>query len=258
MKLIKEIKQNPVIAWFISSLLVGPAFALLWISQSNIDNLLLSIPSLIICALLTAVGVALILYYLLTELVKIITRKHGGGDRNKQIRNTLYQGLAEDPQLKVDADHHTKSADVLALMTLNMEELSGYFALSKSHAITAMGLATGMGIVGILLLVASIVLALIRPDTITPALIAGISGAVVEVFTGVILVIYNRSLAQLNFYYDALHRNEKFLSIVNLVEKMDPEKKDEVYLEVIHSELAALNSNEKPKGTTSSSKQPSA
>lgn len=69
------------------------------------------------------------------------------------------------------------------------------------------------------------------------ALIPAIGGAIVEVVAGTSLFVYRQSLDQLNKYYEALHENERFLSVVNITDKISPEKKDEVYMEIIRSQL---------------------
>ena len=53
-----------------------------------------------------------------------------------------------------------------------------------------------------------------------------------------VLWIHNKSALQLNYYYDALHENEKFLSAINMADKLSKEKKEEMYIEIIRKQIA--------------------
>ena len=58
-----------------------------------------------------------------------------------------------------------------------------------------------------------------------------------ELIAGTSLLVYKASLEQLNNYYESLHNNERFLSLVNLVSKISSDKQDEVYINIINVEL---------------------
>ena len=67
------------------------------------------------------------------------------------------------------------------------------------------------------------------------ALLTALGGVVVEVIAGTSLLVYKRSLEQLNFYYSSLHDNERFLSLIKISEKTDC--KDVLYTKIVESEL---------------------
>ena len=46
---------------------------------------------------------------------------------------------------------------------------------------------------------------------------------------------------QLNHYYRSLHENERFLSILHLTSLLSAEKRDDVYIKIIDSQLAYIN-----------------
>lgn len=52
-----------------------------------------------------------------------------------------------------------------------------------------------------------------------------------------------KSAEQLNRYYDALHENERFLSVLHIVTLISPDQKDEIYIGIIKSELGVRKSN---------------
>lgn len=72
------------------------------------------------------------------------------------------------------------------------------------------------------------------------SLIPVIGGTVVEVIAGTSLIVYKKSLEQLNQYYESLHNNERYLSLVNLVDKLSDDRKDETYISIINSQLEVL------------------
>lgn len=52
------------------------------------------------------------------------------------------------------------------------------------------------------------------------------------------MVVYKKSLSQLNHYHQALHEDERFLPSINLLNKFSTEElKDEILKHVIESEI---------------------
>lgn len=134
-----------------------------------------------------------------------------------------------------------KSDDVLQMMALNMREIKEYYFLSKNMAKKSFNLSMLMCVLGFLTIASSIIFLFFTDINFIEALIPIIGGTIVEIIAGTSLVVYNKSLEQLNKYYDSLHNNEKFLSLVNLVDKLSDDKKDEVYIDIINNQLQALN-----------------
>lgn len=131
--------------------------------------------------------------------------------------------------------------DILELMLTNMIELKEYYELSKSHARNAFLLAVSMCILGFALLSTAVALSYIGKQ---PDWVVSVGGIIIEVIAGTSLIVYRKSLTQLNFYYNALHENERFLSMVNLVSKISQEKQDDVYVKIIESQIQILSKNE--------------
>ncbi|MCL2109482.1 MAG: hypothetical protein FWH20_09095 [Oscillospiraceae bacterium] len=126
--------------------------------------------------------------------------------------------------------------NILELMFDNMEEIRDYFSISKRHAKLSFWLAIINCLVGVVLLSLSVYYALTNPS-VTPAVIAASAGAVSELFAATSLVVHQKSLTQLNHYYNALHNNEMFLSTVNLVSNLTLDKQDDILIEIIRNEL---------------------
>ena len=147
--------------------------------------------------------------------------------RNKIINSSLI----------VKNKKEEKNTDILELMLENMKEIRDYYVISKVQSKKAFSLAVSMCILGFLLMITSIVLSAIFKLSLLITLIPAIGGAIAEVIAGTSLIIYKTSLEQLNNYYESLHNNERFLSLVNLVSKISENKQDEIYANIINIEL---------------------
>jgi len=125
----------------------------------------------------------------------------------------------------------------LELMSINMKEIKEYYVLSKNMAKSSFRLSVSMCLLGFTLIADSIVSVFFLDISLGSAMVPAIGGAIVEVVAGTSLLVYRQSLDQLNKYYEALHENERFLSVVNIADKITPDKKDDIYMEIIRSQL---------------------
>ena len=132
--------------------------------------------------------------------------------------------------------------DIIELMIANMKEINEYYVLSKRMTQQSFILAVCMCIGGFMIISVSVAFILINNFEAKEAIIPIISGAVVEAIAATTLIVYKKSIEQLNRYYDALHNNEIFLSSVNLVSKISTEKRDQMYEYIIKTKL-----EDKPK-----------
>lgn len=136
-----------------------------------------------------------------------------------------------------------KNTDILELMLANMREINDYYVLSKTQAQNSFTLAVFMCIIGIILMGVSIVAAFFQDNNVISAIIPAVGAAIVEVIAGTSLFVYKKSLSQLNRYFNSLHSNERFLSIVNIVSKVSPEKQDDMYFEIIKSQIGLVSTD---------------
>lgn len=132
------------------------------------------------------------------------------------------------------------TSDIIELMLLNMKEIKEYYVMSKDMAKKSFALSVTMCILGFGIILFSIIDMFLTDITLIESLIPVIGGSVVEVIAGTSLIVYKKSLEQLNQYYEALHNNERYLSLVNLVDKLSDDKKDEMYIGIINSQLEKL------------------
>ncbi len=127
-----------------------------------------------------------------------------------------------------------ENSDILGLMLHNLREIEEFYSLTKGQAKRAFYLSVGMCISGFLLFAFASVLSFLWKENLF-ALLTALGGVVVEVIAGTSLLVYKRSLEQLNFYYSSLHDNERFLSLIKISEKTDC--KDVLYTKIVESEL---------------------
>ncbi len=137
-----------------------------------------------------------------------------------------------------------KEKDIIALMLKNNYEINEYFQISKIQARSSFGFSIIACVVGIAMISISLYGVFKMKDT-QFAIIGIVGGAITELIAGTVLVIHNKSALQLNYYYDALHENEKFLSAINLADKLDDDTKREMYIEIIRAQIQSARDYKK-------------
>lgn len=191
----------------------------------------------IFSAILNILGIFLILT-ILFDIFHIISQ-----DKEKNIEeiNRKYEDIKSSviPENSISE----KNTDILELMLANMREINDYYVLSKTQAQNSFALAVLMCIIGIILMGVSIFAAFFQANNVISAIIPAVGAAIVEVIAGTSLFVYKKSLSQLNRYFNSLHSNERFLSIVNIVSKASPEIQDDMYFEIIKSQIGLVSTD---------------
>jgi len=208
----------------------------------------------------TTPDVKLIFSFFFAVTVFLASSIFGLLDSKKEEKNTAemrkqYDVIYSDIKSSVISENSTseKNTDILELMLANMREINDYYILSKTQAQKSFSLAVVMCIIGIVLMGVSIFAAFFQSSNVISAIIPAVGAAIVEVIAGTSLIVYKNSLSQLNRYFNSLHSNERFLSIVNIVSKASPEKQDDMYFEIIKSQIGLVstdlieNTNEEDK-----------
>lgn len=135
-----------------------------------------------------------------------------------------------------NAEELINGSDILAEMLKNHIEIKEYFKISKKQSKFSFYFSIVSSVVGIVVvIIAASGMVIFKSAGIS--IIAAVSGAITEIISGIVLWIHNKSALQLNYYYDSLHENEKFLSAVNIADKLSEEKKEEMYIEIIRKQI---------------------
>lgn len=170
--------------------------------------------------------------YLLQELEK---NEHKDLSIDTEV-NTDDKSIDDTDADKVVGTKRTGEKDIIAQMFDNNNEIKEYFRISKSQAKSSFWFSVIACIVGVFMLGLAIYGAIVVSN-LQIAIIGTISGAITEVISGTVLWVHNQSALQLNHYYDALHQNEKFLSAINVADKLSDEKREEMYIEIIRKQI---------------------
>ena len=121
----------------------------------------------------------------------------------------------------------------LGHLKLNWKQMKGYYDISKKQATAAFSLAIVICFIGIAIFVFAVLSPIFPIFSSTNSLIpiiGTIGGTIVELFAGTILVVYKKTLSQMNLYHEALADYQRYLSCVNLVDMVsDIEKRNLLY-----------------------------
>ncbi len=148
---------------------------------------------------------------------------------NKKIGNTNENNCVST--IKND------NKDIIALMLKNNDEITEYFKISKNQARFSFLFSVIFCLVGIAFLAFGIC-GIVFLENASVSVISLIGGSLTEFISGTIFWLHNKSALQLNHYYDALHENEKFLSAVNIADKLSDEKREDILVEIIRKQIS--------------------
>lgn len=206
-------------------------------SYKFINKFILSISIFILILFSSIIKLILIRMSELDEINSFYTTARG----NIIVSRNKMKSIKDiDKRIESVNDLNNNTSDIIELMLINMKEIKEYYVLSKTMAKRSFLLSVIMCIFGFIIISASIVAIFIIDISFIQSIVPIIGGAVVEVIAGTSLVVYKKSLDQLNQYYEALHNNERYLSLVNLVDKLTDDKKNETYISIINSQLEKL------------------
>jgi hypothetical protein len=94
---------------------------------------------------------------------------------------------------------------------INNASVELYVQQSRQQATTSFSLSARVAVAGFLLLAGSVVVGVFadyRGHAMTPAYLAAIGGALTEFIAGVFFWLYNRSLAQINLFYEGMVKQQ--------------------------------------------------
>ncbi len=152
--------------------------------------------------------------------------------------------ISEDEYLKYSkkleaAQNSDNKFDVLNHRTLNLEQINHFYIWTQQQARKSFNWVRVMCIVGAIIIASPIVIYIFGVAIPSTAAVAiAVTGAIVELIAGVVLIVYKNSMSQLDYYHKALHEDQRFLSNVALAEKFtDEADKNEMFKEIIRGEI---------------------
>ncbi|WP_353148668.1 hypothetical protein [Chryseobacterium sp.] len=150
---------------------------------------------------------------------------------NKSARN-------EDIEINLEVEKYVKliddgDKDVLALMIKNVAELREYYVINKQQARNSFSSALIICILGFILFAGGLIISYIIPEKQDVIPYTTIGGAIVEIIAGLFFWLYSKAIKQINIFHTSLQSTEKFLTAIQLVEKISVEKRDDAYTNII-------------------------
>jgi hypothetical protein len=118
-------------------------------------------------------------------------------------------------------------------MIKNVAELREYYVINKQQARNSFSAALFISILGFLLFAGGVVVSYFYriPNVIQ---YSTISGTIVEIIAGLFFWLYSKAITQINLFHSSLLKTEKFLTAIQLVDKISSENKDKMYTFIIN------------------------
>lgn len=139
----------------------------------------------------------------------------------------------ETSEVKKEAEEAVNSIqnqidyDVFKLLYKNIHESTEYYIISKRQANKSFIAAIGSCFLGIAIYIGGFIVVVFLQKDVT--ILSTVSGTVVEVIAGLNFGIYDKCLKQLNEYHNRLCVTEKYLTSIQIADKMDNPAKEEMY-----------------------------
>jgi len=137
-----------------------------------------------------------------------------------EIRQRLAEGRSEEDK---------KEENVFGTIQLSLNQITEYYTINKSQARNSFRFSVFAIVAGLATLIGGIWLFYLgeTPDT-ELTIITGISGVLIEFIGGAYFYLYNKSLKQLNFFYEKLVKMQDTMLAIQLTESMSEEKEAEL------------------------------
>ena len=112
-------------------------------------------------------------------------------------------------------------ADVVSVIKLGLNQITEYYTINKSQARNTFTASMAAVIVGLIAIFVGIVLNYSQPQHTTVATLSALSGVLLQFIGGAYFYLYNRSLEQLNFFYETLVRLQDMMLAIQQVELLE-------------------------------------
>lgn len=136
------------------------------------------------------------------------------------------------------AGMNAAAPNALSISVANIGAMRDYYSWSQKQAKIICWVAVAACIAGIAVIAASLIFSVIGKLAFDKVLITAIGGMVTELFAGTTLIVYRNSLVQLNYYHNALHEDQRFLSSVDLLWQFSSDtERDKMLASIIRNSL---------------------
>lgn len=125
-----------------------------------------------------------------------------------------------------------ENQDIRALMFENLKELKEFYVICKQQIRKSFSAAMFSCFAGFVLFVLAVIIFLLGGDN-SASLTAGLSGAIVEIVSGLYFWLYRETSKQLGKYHKRLEATEKYLIALQIIEMLPEENRNEQYGKLI-------------------------
>ena len=121
-----------------------------------------------------------------------------------------------------------ENQDIRALMFENLKELKEFYVICKQQIRKSFSAAMFSCFAGFVLFVLAVIIFLLGGNN-SASLTAGLSGAIVEIVSGLYFWLYRETSKQLGKYHKRLEATEKYLIALQIIEMLPEENRNEQY-----------------------------
>lgn len=125
-----------------------------------------------------------------------------------------------------------ENQDIRALMFENLKELKEFYVICKQQIRKPFSAAMFSCFAGFVLFVLAVIIFLLGGNN-SASLTAGLSGAIVEIVSGLYFWMYRETSKQLGKYHKRLEATEKYLIALQIIEMLPEENRNEQYGKLI-------------------------
>ena len=125
-----------------------------------------------------------------------------------------------------------ENQDIRALMFENLKELKEFYVICKQQIRKSFSAAMFSCFAGFVLFVLAVIIFLLGGNN-SASLTAGLSGALVEIVSGLYFWMYRETSKQLGKYHKRLEATEKYLIALQIIEMLPEENRNEQYGKLI-------------------------
>ena len=125
-----------------------------------------------------------------------------------------------------------ENQDIRALMFENLKELKEFYVICKQQIRKSFSAAMFSCFAGFILFVLAVIIFLLGGNN-SASLTAGLSGAIVEIVSGLYFWMYRETSKQLGKYHKRLEATEKYLIALQIIEMLPEGNRNEQYGKLI-------------------------
>ena len=175
-------------------------------------------------------------------IIEIIATMLGGAGTLSALIGLIFNLVKkENESIKIETNNILKAIqeqsdnDVFKLLYNNVRELTEYYTISKIQSSKSFILAVVSCIFGVVIYISGfLIVAFFEKDIV---IFTTISGTVAEVITGLSFWVYSKCTKQMDEYHKRLNTTEKYLTSIQLADKMNSPNKEEMYKWLIQNAM---------------------